>query len=80
MTGDGEPGEVVLEEDDSESIDDLRRRHKREEREVEVKGIKLRKGANKNKAKLQAAEQELMRVGRCSFSICIMFIFSTWNW
>ncbi len=65
MTGDGEPGEVVQEDDGSESIDDLHRRHKREEREVEAKGIKLRKGANKNKAKLQAAEQELMKVGSC---------------
>ncbi len=78
MTGDGEPGEAVMEEDDLESIDDLRRRHKREEREVEAKGIKLRKGANKNKAKLQAAEQELMRVR--TYSFIIISIFSTCNW
>ncbi len=65
MTGDGGPGDIVQEDDGSESIDDLHRRHKREAKEVEAKGIKLRKGANKNKAKLQAAEQELMKVGRC---------------
>ncbi len=70
MIGDGETGEAIQEEDDYESIDDLRRRHKREEKEVEVKGIKLRKGANKNKAKLQAAEQEFMMVGSYFFIYC----------